>query len=72
MTAFEFLKSLHEVCHFQTREGKKYGPPSKSEMRRWITQGALEVNGEKVSIDEVLDFPINSVVLFPKHRITLW
>jgi len=21
MTALEFLKSLHEVCHFQTREG---------------------------------------------------
>jgi hypothetical protein len=72
MTAFDFLLSLHQVCHFQSKEGKKYGPPSKSELRRWVTQGAFVINGEKVALDEVLDFPITSVILFPKHPITLW
>jgi hypothetical protein len=71
MNALEFLKSLHEVCHFQTREGKKTGRASNSELRRFIENKALVVNGEKVEWNEPMDFPMISVVLFPKHPITL-
>lgn len=48
---------------------------SNSAVRRWIDQGALQVNGEKVLSKEVVDFPVFSVVLFPKSdkkRITIW
>jgi hypothetical protein len=71
MNALEFLKALHEVCHFQTREGKKVGRASNNELRRWIENKALVVNGEKVEWHEIMDFQMISVVLFPKHPITL-
>ena len=64
--------SLNKICHFQTREGKRVGPVSNSELRRWIQNGAIEINGEKVQVNEEIDFPINSVILFPKNKITLW
>lgn len=72
MTALDFLKSLHAVCHFQTREGKRAGRASNSELRRWIQNKAFVVNGEKVDWDEPMDFPINSVVLFPKNPVSLF
>ena len=73
MNAWQFLLSLHEVCHFQTREGKKVGRASNSELKRWIQNNVLLINGESVKWDEPMDFPLISVVLFPKSaRITLW
>lgn len=45
MNAFEYLRNLHEVCQFQTREGSKVGKASNSELRRWINNGALVING---------------------------
>lgn len=71
MNAWEFLRRLHEVCHFQTREGKKVGRASASELKRWIDNGALVINGERVASGEPMDFPMHSVVLFPKHPVTL-
>jgi len=71
MNAWAFLRNLHEVCSFQTREGKKTGKASSSELKRWIQNKALLINGETVTPDEKLDFPIFSVVLFPKNPITL-
>lgn len=71
MTVLDLLRDLHSVCHFQTREGKKVGRASASELKRWIQNKALIINGEQVTFDELIDFPIISVVLFPKHKITL-
>lgn len=71
LTAWGFLRNLHEVCSFQTREGKKTGKASSSELKRWIQNKALLINGEPVTPDEVLDFPMFSVVLFPKNPVTL-
>lgn len=71
-TAWQFLTELHRSCRFQTREGRKIGAASSSELKRWIENGALVVNGEKVAWDERIDFPVNSVVLFPNHPVTLW
>lgn len=71
MNAWEFLRGLHTVCHFQTREGRKVGRASVSELKRWIQNKALIINGEPMEFDELIDFPIFSVVVFPKHPITL-
>ena len=72
MNALMFLRDLHKVCHFQTREGKRVGEASGSELKRWLQNGAVVVNGEKVAWDEEMDFLIFSFVLFPKHPVTLW
>jgi len=69
--AFDFLKRLHKVCQFQTREKRKVGLASNSELRRWIQNKAFVVNGIRVGVDENIAFPITSCVLFPKNPITL-
>ena len=71
MTAWEWLRDLHTVCSFQTREGIKVGKASNSELRRWIQNKALLINGKAVTPTEELTFPLTSVILFPKYRITL-
>ena len=71
MTSIQCLTNLHQVCSFQTREGKKVGKASTSELRRWIQNKALLINGETVEINEIIDFPVFSVVLFPKNPVTL-
>ena len=71
INAWQFLRELHEVCQFQTREGKKIGKASASELKRWLQNGAVVANGEKLAWDEEMDFPLFSFVLFPKRPVTL-
>ena len=71
-TALAFLKELHAVCHFQTREGRKVGQASSRELERWFANRAVILDGEAVSKDHLVSFPIQSLILFPKHPITLW
>lgn len=69
MTPYDYLKSLNEVCHFQTREGKLSGPVSNSEFRRWLKNQVLSINGFKIAEDEIIDYPIFRVTLFTKKKI---
>lgn len=71
MNFWEYLRDVNKLCHFQTREGKRVGAVSNSELKRWCQNKAVIINGESVAWDEKIDFPIFSVVLFPKNPITL-
>jgi hypothetical protein len=47
---------------------------SNGELRRQAKQGAILFNGERVTADEEVDFPVFSLVFFPnsaKRRCTL-
>lgn len=68
MNAWNFLRSLHSVCHFQSCEGKKVGDASASELKRFLQNGAVQINGERITWDEEIDFQIISVVMFPKNE----
>lgn len=71
-TTFEYLKKLHEMCQFQTREGLCSGTASNGELKRWIKNKVLIINGIAVDDpDELIDYPIFRVWLFPKKRVTL-
>ena len=75
MTCYEWLLDLHKVCQFQTKEGKKVGRASNSELKRWIQNSALHINGARVAPDDLIPVEMVSVVLFPKNqerRTTLW
>ncbi len=72
MNAWQFLIDLHSVCHFQSREGKKAGKASNSELKRWLQNNAVICNGEPLLWDEEMDFKIYSFVLFPRNPITLY
>ncbi len=77
MIAIDFLKELHVDCHFLNKEGKrdKVGrilEVSNREFRRWFDNNAVIVDGRPVAWDHKMVFPIHSLVLFPKHPVTLW
>lgn len=73
MDMLEFMLKLHEVCKFQTREGKLVGTASKSEIRRWFQRNAVHVNGRPAKAEDSTPETWISLVLFPKsHPVTLW
>lgn len=72
MTLFDFIKELDKLCNFQSIE--RDGKASNSEIKRWIQNGAIVVNGNKPRDPFIeIEFPITSMILFPKgRRTTLW
>lgn len=69
-TAFDFIMRYHSRWPFWSRELKDFA--SNSEVRRWLDNSAARFNGRAMKPKEVLDFPLYSVILFPKgQRITL-
>lgn len=68
MNIFQWLCELHKVCCFQTIEGTCVGKASKSELKRWIDQGVVMINHTSFKWDEPLDFPVFSVIFFPKNE----
>lgn len=69
-SAWDFMKELHQQCRFMSRE--RPGRASNSELKRWLQNGAVVANGEKLNWDEPMDFPVHSFILFPKNRVTLY
>lgn len=63
---------LHSACKFQSREGRKVGTASNSELKRWLQNKAVVINGEPLDWNEEMDFPVISVVLFPRSKVTIW
>lgn len=64
MTALSWLNSLRPAIPMSVeRPGTAM---SSSELRRHITQGGVLVNGERITADEPIDFPVFSLVFFPK------
>lgn len=80
MTALSYIVSIHKYAsHPDVKTGywshEQNRIASNSEIRRWIDQGAIVFNNEKVLPTEMLDFPIYSVIMFPKsgkRRITIF
>lgn len=64
MTAVQWLVSLRPALPMSVeRPGTAM---SNAELRRHITQGGVLVNGERITADEPIDFPVFSLVFFPK------
>lgn len=62
-TALEWLLRIGEKGFWDHAEKK---PASRSLLRRWIEQGVIRFNGRILRPNDKLDFPILSVILFPK------
>ena len=67
LTAYSLLVQLAEAHHNLWSVERPCTPASKSELRRWILNGSVEIN---YSVDrdpnEVIDYPVVSVVIHPK------
>lgn len=47
---------------------RKCEHPSGSELRRWLDQGAVIINGKTPKAAEEVEFPIEQLVFFPKAK----
>jgi len=63
MNALSFLNNLRPAIPFSIEKPCK--PASNSELRRWMQNGSVLINGERVNWDEEIDFPVFSLVFFP-------
>lgn len=77
MTGWEFLRNLHTLCQFTSRERLAKGScpqATSSELKRWAQQSVLRINGNVIQWNEAVPSPdeINSITLFKgKARITI-
>jgi hypothetical protein len=74
-TALEFVMRVHKAGTtgdggFWSREVNTVA--SNSEVRRWLDNASIRFNGKPLKPKDMLDFPLHSVVMFPKgNRITI-
>ncbi len=65
VTAIGFLKWLRLGFSIPaSREGKRLGPPSNGELRRWLTAGSVRINGERPKPGDIVNFPISQLIYF--------
>lgn len=72
MNALQWLNSLRPALPMSIEQPCK--PMSNGELRRHMQQGGVLVNGERVTPDECINFPVFSLVFFSKsatRRTTL-
>lgn len=64
MNALSFLNSLRPALPLSIEAPCK--PMSNGELKRHMQQGGVLINTEKIKPDELINFPVFSVVFFPK------
>lgn len=64
MNALSFLNSLRPAIPLSIETPCK--PMSNGELKRHMQQGGVLINTEKIKPDEPINFPVFSVVFFPK------
>ena len=73
MTVMQWLNSLRPAIPLSIERGEdktgSHRPMSNSELRRHIQQGAVLVNGERVGPHDEVNFPVFSLVFFPKSAV---
>jgi hypothetical protein len=66
VTGFEAVKMMEALCKgFHSTE--KHGMASNRELRQWLNDGAIAINGTKPKPNDDIGESIHSFVLFPKH-----
>lgn len=70
-TVIQFLANLRPALPMSAE--RPCTPMSNGELRRHLKQGGVLINGQTSSPEELLDFPVFSLVFFPKgaRRTTL-
>jgi hypothetical protein len=73
MTGFDALKLMETLCcGFNSKE--RHGNASNRELRQWLKDKAVLINGLKPGPDDEVGQSITQFILFPKHdkkRITI-
>lgn len=69
MKALEFLVWLRDEVGVirHSIEGNKLDKPSNGELRRWLREGVVRVNGKTLTPDGTVEWDIDELILFPKN-----
>lgn len=71
MNAWQYLIELNSVCQFHSKE--RSGKVSNSELKRWLVNKSVLLNGRRINFDETVDFPVEQLILFPKkNKVTIF
>lgn len=65
MTAYEYLKRFD---HLPMSIERPCTTPSNSEIKRWLKNGAVAINGKKPKPNDEIEFPITELVYFSKGK----
>jgi hypothetical protein len=65
MTAYEYLKRFD---HLPMSIERPCTIPTNSEIRRWLKQSAVIINGKRPKPSDEIEFPITELVYFPKGK----
>ena len=70
MNTIQFLNSLKPAIPLSLikEPNGAYKEMSNGDIRRLCEQGGVLINGERVAIQEEIDFPVFSIVFFPKSE----
>ena len=63
MTALHWLNGLRPAIPLSAE--RPCEQMSNGELKRHMQQGGVLVNGERITADELIDFPVFSLVFFP-------
>jgi len=66
MNAMQFLNNLRPAIPFSVEQGCRL--MSNAELRRHIQQGGILIKGERIQVNEEIDFPVFSLVFFPNSK----
>lgn len=66
MNTLDYLIGLRPALPFSSE--KPCTPVSNSELKRWIANGTILINTERVVAEEIIDYPVFSLVFFPKSE----
>ena len=61
-TALGYLKRLPYLP--SSREGLRLGNPSNSEIRRWLKNGSVTINGQTPMPGDLITYPVTELVFF--------
>lgn len=73
VTVFEYIKSLRPALPLsREKPGNKDNPcsvASNGEVRRWISDGSVIINGERWQPEEEMPPMVYQLVFFPKSKV---
>lgn len=68
MTALQFVLSMRHSIPMSTEAACEMA--SNSEVRRWLDQSAVIINGKKPKAKDIIELPVTSLIFFPKSKAT--
>jgi hypothetical protein len=67
MNAFDVVKYIGAIpMSIETKEGEPPRQPTDAEIRRWLDQSAVIINGKRPKAKDTVEFPITELIFFPK------